>query len=97
MTANVSIITREAKDVLVVDNKALKFSPPNNTEKYENQGVWILTKGVPVRFEVALGLSDDSKTQIISDKINIGDKVIISSSTNSKPKSTKNTMRRPPM
>ena len=77
MSANVSVITGEAKDVLVVDNKALKFSPADNTKKYDNQGVWILKGNEPVRVDVELGLSDDSKTQIISGNIQEKDKVII--------------------
>ena len=79
MSANVSIIVGEAKDVLCVDNKALKFSPETNTQKFENQGIWLLVNGKPQRFDVKLGLSDDNKTQIISDKIKEGDKVIIAS------------------
>ena len=66
MSANVSIITGEAKDVLCVDNKALKFSPEDNTQKFEKQGIWILTPAGPKRYNVELGLSDDNKTQIIS-------------------------------
>ena len=77
MSANVSVITGQAKDVLVVDNKALKFSPPDNTQKYETQGIWILKDNEPVRCNVKLGLSDDNKTQIISDEIQEKDKVII--------------------
>lgn len=96
MSANVSIITGQAKDVLVVDNKALKFSPADNTQKYDKQGVWILTKSGAQRYNVELGLSDDSKTQIISDEIKEKDKVIISSVTKGKKKQS-NTMRRPPI
>ena len=32
------------------------------------------------RFDVEIGLSDDNKSQIISDAIKVGDKVIVSSS-----------------
>ncbi len=78
MSANVSVITNKASDVLVVDNKALKFSPAENNKRYETQGVWILKNNEPVRYEVKLGLSDDNKTQIISDEIQEKDKVIIS-------------------
>ena len=96
MSANVSIITGEAKNVLVVDNKALKFSPPDNTEKFDNQGVWILTKSGPKRYDVELGLSDDNKTQIISNEIKEKDKVIINAITGKKKKANTG-MRRPPM
>ena len=79
MSANVSIITGEAKDVLCVDNKAFKFSPDDNTQKYDKQGVWILTSTGPKRYDVELGLSDDTKTQIISNNIKEKDKVIVGS------------------
>ena len=94
MSANVSIITGQANNVLVVDNKALKFSPADNKQKYDTQGVWILKKGEPVRYDVELGLSDDSKTQIISDEVKEKDKVIISAVTNGKKKQAQS-MRRP--
>lgn len=97
MSANVSIITGQAKDVLVVDNKALKFSPEDNKQKYETQGIWLLVNNEPVRYNVELGLSDDSKTQIISDNIKEKDKVIVSAVTKNKKKSGSNTMRRPPL
>ena len=96
MSANVSVITGQVKDVLVVDNKALKFSPTDNTKKYENQGIWLLKNGEPVRYDVEVGLSDDSKTQIISDKIQEKDKVIVSTITKGKKKQATG-MRRPPL
>ena len=95
MSANVSVITGEAKDVLIVDNKALKFSPAENTKKYDNQGVWVLKGNEPVRVDVELGLSDDSKTQIISDKIKEKDKVIVGT-TGGKNNKKKSMGGRPP-
>lgn len=100
MSANVSIITGNQKDVLCVENKALKYSPETNDKKYEKQGIWVLKDGKPERIEVELGLSDDNKTQIISKELKENDKIIISS-TGSKNKnknnSTNRAMRRPPM
>ena len=95
MSANVSIITGQVNDVLVVDNKALKFSPENNKQKFDNQGIWLLKKGEPVRYDVELGLSDDNKTQIISDKIHEKDRVIIGSAAKGKKKPSQS-MRRAP-
>lgn len=94
MSANVSVITGQVKDVLVVDNKALKFSPADNKQKFDTQGVWVLKGNEPVRVDVELGLSDDSKTQIISDKIHEKDKVIISSNEKNRKKQAQG-MRRP--
>ena len=96
MSANVSVIIGQAKDVLVVDNKALKFSPPDNKQKFDTQGVWVLKGNEPVRIDVELGLSDDNKTQIISNDIKEKDKVIVSSITKGKKKQVTG-MRRPPL
>ncbi len=94
MSANVSIIVGEAKDVLCVENRALKFTPSDNKEKFDKQGIWLLKSGIPKRYTVELGLSDDNKTQIISTEISQGDKVIISEhSKDSKKKGS----GRPPM
>lgn len=77
MTANVSIITSDVKDALCVPNQALKFSPVDNTKKYDKQGVWVQTKTGLERYDVELGAFDDSKTQIISKDIKVGDKVCV--------------------
>lgn len=99
MSANVSIIVGQAKDILCVDNKALKFTPEDNSQKFDKQGIWILEKSAPQRHNVELGLSDDSKTQIISDEIKEKDKVIIGSQGSKKQgsKGGNGGMRRPPM
>ena len=94
MTANVSIITSDVKNALCVPNQALKFSPADNTQKYEKQGVWIKTNTGLKRFDVELGAFDDNKTQIISKEIKIGDKVCVG--TTGGGKSKKPTGMRPP-
>ncbi len=90
MTANVSIIVSESKDVLAVPNFALKFSPAENTQRYEKQGVWVSEKGKLVRKEIVTGASDDSYTEIKSgikegDLVATGDSTKIKKSNNSKP------------
>lgn len=94
MSANVSIITGVAKDVLCVANRALKFTPDKDGKKYEKQGVWVQTKSGLKRFDVELGMSDDNKTQIISNEIKKGDKVVIGSTGGNK-KSQTQAMRPP--
>lgn len=79
MTANVSIITDKVEDALCVPLQALKFTPETGGKKYEKQGVWIQTKNGIKRCDIEIGVSDDNKTQIISDEIKAGDKVIIGS------------------
>ncbi len=96
MSANVSILTNEVKDALCVPNVALKFSPETDGKKYEKQGVWILTKQGLKRYDVELGISDDTKVQIISKDIKEKDKVVIATSGGKK-KAKNNSMRRPPL
>lgn len=80
MSANVSIITNNVKDALCVPSQALKFTPEKTGKKYENQGVWIQTKTGLKRFDITLGVSDDNRTQIISNELKAGDKVVVGSS-----------------
>jgi len=94
MTANVSIITNDIKNALCVPNQALKFTPKDNTQKYEKQGVWIKTNTGLKRFDVELGAFDDNKTQIITNDVKVGDKVCVSSTGGGKAK--KSTGMRPP-
>lgn len=96
MTANVSIITNSVKDVLCVPNQALKFTPNTDGKKYENQGIWVQTKSGLERYDIELGACDDNKTQVISSKIKVGDRVCIGISGGKKIKKD-NTMRRPPL
>lgn len=92
MTANVSIITDKKEDVLCVPNVALKFTPETSGQKYKNQGIWILQKNKPVRIDIEQGASDDTRFEVISDKIKEGD-LVLTGSTGGK-KSTAQTPRR---
>ncbi len=83
MTANVSIITAQNEDVLTVPNMALKFTPDTNGKKYKTQGLWMKNGMKLVRIDIETGASDDSYTEIITDKINEGD-VILTGIKNSK-------------
>ena len=77
MTANVSIITKRSKDVMCIPTTALKFTPDKTGQKYQHQGIWILADGKPQRVDIKEGASDDSQTEIISNKVKIGDNVIV--------------------
>lgn len=94
MTANVSIITSKSEEVFCVPNLALKFTPDINGPKYKNQGIWILENGKPKRVDIVTGASDDSVTEVISDEIKEGDKVIMSIAGKSN-KSKKGSQRMP--
>jgi len=79
MTANVSIITSRNKNVLCVPSVALKYTPETTGQKYKERGIWILENNEPVRIPVKEGASDDSNVQIITNKLKVGDKVIVGS------------------
>ncbi len=79
MTANVSIITSQNRDVLCVPSVALKYTPETTGQKYKEQGVWVLEKNEPVRIPIKEGASDDSNVQIITNKLKVGDKIIVGS------------------
>lgn len=98
MSANVSIETKKAENVLTVPTQAFKFVPEDTKKsgkKYEKQGVWILTKSGLKRYDVEVGIADDNKIQIISDEIKEKDKVVIG--TIGQKRNNKNRSMRPPM
>lgn len=80
MTANVEIITAEKKDTLLVPNKALRFyTLDENGEvvRYKDKGIWLLKDGKLTRINISQGVSDDEVSEIISDKIKVGDVVVL--------------------
>lgn len=87
MTANVSIITKRSENVMCAPSIALKYSPDSTGQKYKNQGIWILADGKPNRIDIQQGASDDTNVEIISNRLRIGDKVIVGSSGGGKSKS----------
>ena len=46
-------------------------------KKYENQGVWILDKFHPKRIDIQTGAASDSEVEVISEKLNEGDLIIL--------------------
>ena len=99
MTANVSIVTNKRENVLTVPNRALRFSPEDNKQRYEEQGIWIEENNQPVRKNIKVGVSNDSYTEIEGEGINEGDIVYVGK-TGGKEMSSKGGPRgsmRPPM
>lgn len=80
MIATIDIRTKDKKDVLVVKNEALRFSPSFNKEKFDKTGVWVLEKGQqkPKRVDVTIGIIDERNTEIISGDLKEGQEVIVS-------------------
>ncbi|MCD8024686.1 MAG: efflux RND transporter periplasmic adaptor subunit [Candidatus Gastranaerophilales bacterium] len=77
MTANVSIVVQKKENILTAINPALKFTPLGTDVKYDTQGIWILKNNKPERITVETGISDDSKTEIITDELKENDLVIV--------------------
>ncbi len=94
MTANVSIIVKKKENILTVINPAFKFTPQGGDVKYDTQGVWVLKNNKPTRITVKTGISDEAKTEIITDEIKEGDMVIIAKKGDSK--QVQKTSPRPP-
>ena len=82
MTATISINVSDKKDVLLVKNEALRFSPSNNKEKYTTTGVWVMERGAqePNRVDVTIGIISDKMTEIKSGDVKEGQMVVVSES-----------------
>lgn len=77
MTATITVRTTDKKDVLLVPNEALRFSPSTNEEKYDTTGVWTLEPGQePKRVDVTIGIIDTKRTEITGGELEAGDVVI---------------------
>ena len=91
MTANVSIILSDKKDVLRVPNAALRFRPNGkNSEKhkdttvYKGVAVWTLENKMLKRISVETGISDGNYTEILSGNLNEEIPLIIEEANNRK-------------
>lgn len=94
MTANVSIIVAEKKDVLKIPNAALRFRPPDGEKTKGPQrtagtlqkgaGVWILEGEKPKRIPVSAGISDGNSTEVASGDVRDGQEVIVEALTKAK-------------
>lgn len=89
MTANASIITGIQKQVKVVPNAALRFTPPlpssanaqdkkkhATEESDKGDHVWILKNKTPMKVKVRIGPSDGISTVLLGSPLKIGDLII---------------------
>ncbi len=94
MTANLSIIINNKKDVLAVPNKALRFTlyKGENAPKFKQQGIWIIDKeNKPKRINIETGItSSDNYIEIISTELKEGDTVILGTLEDKNQKENKN-------
>lgn len=101
MTANVSIILADKKDVLRVPDAALRFRP--NEKKVEKQkdasapkgpAVWVLENQKPRHIRIATGINDGIYTEILSGDVKEGSDVIVEETGNGR--KTDSSPPRPP-
>ena len=87
MTANVSIILAEKKEVIRIPNAALRFKPVEVGESApvpKGPSVWVLENKKPKRIPVAIGISDGNHTEILSGDLKEGGQVIVEAAGSSK-------------
>ncbi len=81
MTANVEVITAQKENVLLVPNKALRFTYDDGTsltkKRYKDKGLWILEKGKPVRVSITTGVYDDDFTEVTNANLDEGEEIIL--------------------
>jgi HlyD family secretion protein len=91
MTAYVNVILAERKNVLVVPNAALRYKPTEmapkgavdtqkakKEKKEPNSGVlYVFENGEPKAIKVTIGISDNRYTEIITQSLKAGDKIIM--------------------
>jgi len=86
MTCTATIVAETKRDVLLVPNAALRFTPPEMMPKpgekrvgFEGkpkQQVWVLEDGKPVASEVRTGLTDGIQTEVLEASIAPGTAVL---------------------
>jgi HlyD family secretion protein len=78
LTAASRIIVDQRNGVTRVPNQALRYIPRNlpRAAPSGHAQVWVLREGQPVAVAVAIGLDDDSFTEIVSGDLKPGDLVI---------------------
>lgn len=101
MTANINFVVNKNNDVLRVPNAALRYKPKDiesnegsNQTKSTNQSVvYLLSGNQPTPVNVIAGITDGNFTEIITDEIKAGDKVIISEVVDKKESESKFKLR----
>lgn len=92
MTANVSIVIDDKKDILRIPNAALRVKITDKDLKKDSPkgaGVWILEKKEPKRIPLKLGISDNQFTEVVSGYLNESHQIIVEVKTNDKTKNTR--------
>lgn len=84
LTASITAYTNTADNVLTIPAKALRFTPDSTLAKLSTEKgkptVWVMEKGQIIPVTVITGLTDETRTEIVSG-LEKGDKVVVSSTT----------------
>ncbi len=88
MTANVTFVVAQRRDVLTVPNAALRFTPADEIRGSGDRGapdaegrpVWVLRDGRPGRIVIRTGITNGSLTEVLSGGLRAGDLVITDAS-----------------
>lgn len=98
MTANVEVITAQKENVLLVPNKALRFTYDDGSsakKRYKDRGLWILEDGKPVRVSILTGVYDDEFTEVSGAELKEGEEVILEEKNSAAAKAEAMRMRMP--
>ena len=99
MTANVEVITAQKENVLLVPNKALRFTYDDGgsavKKRYKDRGLWILEDGKPVRLSILTGVYDDEFTEVSGAELKEGEEVILEEKNSAAAKAKAMRMRMP--
>ncbi|GIW44562.1 MAG: RND transporter [Candidatus Binatia bacterium] len=85
MTATVTIVTAERKNVVRVPVRALRFDParaqgtppPEQVPSGEASRVWVLRNGALVPVPVQLGLRSETHAELLSGELQPGDRLVV--------------------
>jgi HlyD family secretion protein len=84
MTANLTVICAERKDVLKVANAALRFHSPAEWSGKDaaplpanQKQVWVVRGGEPASLRIRTGITDGSASEVLAGDLAPGDQVII--------------------
>lgn len=86
MTAYVSLLIKEAKQVLAAPNASFRYRPSNLAEPEEETEapleentatLYVLRAGAPVPLKITPGISDNRRTEITAGELKEGDEIIL--------------------
>jgi HlyD family secretion protein len=87
MTANVSIVIDDKKDILRIPNAALRVKIMDKELRAvypKGPGVWVLDHKKPKRVPLTIGISDNQFTEVVSGNLNESDQIIVEVKSNDK-------------